>query len=83
MRSNFKPWGTYFRKMFEEIGNIALEHQKLRKFRLITLEFKKKIDSNFDDFRLPQGRNQGPLVLQAHACPPPIFKSFKTLLFSV
>ena len=65
MRSNFKPWGTYFRKMFEEIGNIALEHQKLRKFRLITitLEFKKKIDSNFDDFRLPQGRNQGPLVL--------------------
>ena len=55
MRSNFKPWGTYFRKMFEEIGNIALEHQKLRKFRLITLEFKKKIYSNFDDFRLPEG----------------------------
>ena len=28
MRSNFKPWGTYFRKMFEEIGNIALKHEK-------------------------------------------------------
>ena len=30
-RSIFKPWVTYFCKIFDKLKNIALEHQKLRK----------------------------------------------------
>jgi len=43
MRSVFKPWVTYFCKIFEKLSKIF---EKLRKYSLRTPEIKKKIQEN-------------------------------------
>ena len=59
MGSVFKPWVTYFCKIFEKLRKYSLEHQKLRKkIKKISLKTpiikkknKKKIGSNAKNLR--------------------------------